>query len=454
MSKPKPKTKPKTKLKRKISKLKTKIKRLKAELNARKIVSEISLLAPPLGFPELPEIRGVTYSAGAAGVKYQGRDDVMLARIEAGSAVAGVFTRSTTRSGSVLDCQVKIAKLQKTNSVAGVLGVVVNSGNSNAFTGKAGDTSVKLISSSAAKVLKTIPENILTSSTGVIGELLPHDKIIYILGDLGVNLSSANGASAANAIMTTDTFAKGASKSVEIDGKTIQIAGFAKGSGMIAPDMATMLVYIFTDAAVTSTALQQIISSENQRTFNAITVDSDTSTSDTLLAFATGAAGNAQITNPDSVDGQKLALALQNVMCELAHLVVKDGEGATKFIEVEVTGAASDESARIVALAIANSPLVKTAAAGEDPNWGRVVMAIGKSGEPADRDKISIYFGDILVAENGWVAHGYKEEIGVDYMKNQDLKISAGLAKGDGTARVWTCDLTHGYIEINADYRS
>ena len=446
--------KPKTKLKRKIRKLKTKIKGLKAELNARKIVSDISPLAPPLGFPVLPEIRGVTYAAGAAGVKYQGRDDVMLARIEAGSAVAGVFTRSATRSGSVLDSQFKLATLQKTNSVSGVLGVVVNSGNSNAFTGEAGDTSVKLISSSAAKVLKTIPENILTSSTGVIGEPLPHDKIIFILGDLGVNLSSANGASAANAIMTTDTFAKGASKSVEIDGKTIQIAGFAKGSGMIAPDMATMLVYIFTDAAVTSTTLQQIISSENQLTFNAITVDSDTSTSDTVLAFATGAAGNAQITNPDSVDGQKLALALHNVMRELAHLVVKDGEGATKFIEVEVTGAASDESAQIVALAIANSPLVKTAAAGEDPNWGRVVMAIGKSGEPADRDKISIYFGDILVAENGWVAHGYTEDIGVAYMKNQDLKISAGLGKGDGTARVWTCDLTHRYIDINADYRS
>ncbi|MDG1009860.1 MAG: bifunctional glutamate N-acetyltransferase/amino-acid acetyltransferase ArgJ [Amylibacter sp.] len=446
--------KSKAKLKHKISKLKTKIRGLKAELNTRKADTGISPLAPALGFPTLPEINGVTYAAGAAGVKYQERDDVMLARIEAGSAVAGVFTRSATRSGSVLDCQVKLAALQKTNTVADALGVVVNSGNSNAFTGKAGDTSVEFISSSAAKVLKTRPENVLTSSTGVIGELLPHDKIISILDDLNVNLSPTNGAAAARAIMTTDTFAKGVSRSVEIDGKTILISGFAKGSGMIAPDMATMLVYIFTDAAVTSSVLQQIISSENRRTFNAITVDSDTSTSDTLLAFATGAAGNTQIIGVDGVDSQKFASALHDVMRDLAHLVVKDGEGATKFIEVEVTGAVSDDSAHTVALAIANSPLVKTAAAGEDPNWGRVVMAIGKSGEPADRDKISINFGNILVAEKGWVSPRYTEDAGSTYMKNRNLKISVGLGMGDGTAQVWTCDLTHGYIKINADYRS
>lgn len=446
--------KSKAKLKHKVSKLKTKIRGLKAELNTRKADTGISPLAPALGFPTLPEINGVTYAAGAAGVKYRERDDVMLARIEAGSAVAGVFTRSATRSGSVLDCQVKLAALQKTNTVAGALGVVVNSGNSNAFTGKAGDTSVELISSSAAKVLKTRPENVLTSSTGVIGELLPHDKIISILDDLNVNLSPTNGVAAARAIMTTDTFAKGADRSVEIDGKTIQISGFAKGSGMIAPDMATMLVYIFTDAAVTSSVLQQIISSENKLTFNAITVDSDTSTSDTLLAFATGAAGNTQIIGVDGVDSQKLASALHDVMRDLAHLVVKDGEGATKFIEVEVTGAISDDSAQTVALAIANSPLVKTAAAGEDPNWGRVVMAIGKSGEPADRDKISIKFGNILVAEKGWVSPSYTEDAGSTYMKNQNLKISVGLGMGNGTSQVWTCDLTHGYIKINADYRS
>jgi len=446
--------KPKAKLKRKISKLKKKIKGLKAELNTQPALPTVSPLAPSAGFPTLPEIGGVTFAAGAAGVKYQGRDDVMLAQIAAGSAVAGVFTRSATRSGPVLDCQAKLAELQKTDTVADVMGVVVNSGNSNAFTGKTGDASVEFVSASAASVLKTKPQNILTSSTGVIGEPLPHDKIIAVLGELSANLSPANAPIAAGAILTTDTFAKGSAHSVEIGGKPIQIAGFAKGSGMIAPDMATMLVYIFTDAAVTSSALQHMISAQNQTTFNAITVDSDTSTSDTLLAYATGAAGNAQITDPDRPEGQKLGAALHQVMRELAHLVVKDGEGATKFIEVAVTGASSDASAQTVALAIANSPLVKTAAAGEDPNWGRVVMAVGKSGEPADRDKISIHFGDILVAENGWVSPDYTEDAGVAYMKNQELKISTDLGIGTGTAQVWTCDLTHGYITINADYRS
>ena len=254
--------------------------------------------------------------------------------------------------------------------------------------------------------------------------------------------------------MTTDTFPKGATGTVAVDGKTITIAGFAKGSGMIAPDMATMLVYIFTDANITSTALQQILSAENTKTFNAITVDSDTSTSDTLLTFATGAAGNTQITDPSSPDGQAFATALHTVMRDLAHLVVKDGEGATKFIEIAVTGAQSDASAQTVALAIANSPLVKTAAAGEDPNWGRVVMAVGKSGEPADRDKISIHFGDILVAEQGWVSPSYTEDAGVAYMKQDTLCIATDLGIGEGSAKVWTCDLTHGYITINADYRS
>ncbi|WGI22021.1 bifunctional glutamate N-acetyltransferase/amino-acid acetyltransferase ArgJ [Amylibacter sp. IMCC11727] len=446
--------KSKAKLKSKIKKLKQKIKRLRADLHTASSTPAISPLAPPSGFPALPEIGGVTYAAGAAGVKYQDRDDVMLAHVAAGSAVAGVFTRSATRSGPVLDCQAKLANLQKTDTVSGALGVVVNSGNSNAFTGKAGDESVGFVSASAAKSLKTKPENILTSSTGVIGEPLPHDKIIAVLDDLAANQSPTNGQAAAAAIMTTDTFAKGSAKTININDKPINIAGFAKGSGMIAPDMATMLVYIFTDAAVTSPALQQMISAENQRTFNAITVDSDTSTSDTLLAFATGAAGNDMISDATSDDGQTLAAALHDVMRDLAHLVVKDGEGATKFIEVAVTGATSDESAQTVALAIANSPLVKTAAAGEDPNWGRVVMAVGKSGEPADRDKISIHFGDILVAENGWVSPNYTEAAGVAYMKNQDLKISTDLGIGNGSAQVWTCDLTHGYITINADYRS
>lgn len=442
------------KLKRKVSKLKKKIKGLKADLQSGSTASSISPLAPVDGFPALPDIGGVTFAAGAAGVKYKNRTDVMLAHIAAGSAVAGVFTRSSTRSAPVLDCQAKLAELQKTDVVVDALGVVVNSGNSNAFTGQVGMKSVDFVCAAAAKVLNTDAKNILTSSTGVIGQPLPHDRITAILGDLSQKLSPSQGADAAAAIMTTDTFPKGVVATVEIDGKQVNIAGFAKGSGMIAPDMATMLVYLFTDASVTSSAFQAMISTHNKTTFNAITVDSDTSTSDTLLAFATGAAGNTQITDADSADGQKLGAALQGVMRALAHLVVKDGEGATKFIEVAVTGAADDASAQIVALAIANSPLVKTAVAGEDPNWGRVVMAVGKSGEPADRDKITIHFGDILVAENGWVSPAYTEEQGVAYMKQQDLRIATDLGIGAGAATVWTCDLTHGYITINADYRS
>jgi glutamate N-acetyltransferase/amino-acid N-acetyltransferase len=441
------------KLKNKIQKLKQRIQILKGQ-TAAPSGPAVSPLAPAGGFPTLPEIGGVTFCAGAAGIKRTDRTDVMLAHVAANSAVAGVFTRSSTRSAPVLDCQAKLAKLQKTDVVSTPIGVVVNSGNSNAFTGSVGVKSVNLICETAAKFLKTSEKNILTSSTGVIGQPLPHDKIIAILDDLTANLSPTNGADAAAAIMTTDTFPKGAVHTVEIDDKQINIAGFAKGSGMIAPDMATMLVYIFTDAAVTSAAFQQMISSENKTTFNSITVDSDTSTSDTLLAFATGAAGNTRITDANSADGEKLTAALHVVMLELAHLVVKDGEGATKFVEVAVTGAATDASAQIVALAIANSPLVKTAIAGQDPNWGRVVMAVGKSGEPADRDRISIHFGDILVAENGWVSPSYTEQQGVEYMKHQNLRIATDLGIGDGHARVWTCDLTHGYITINADYRS
>ncbi len=446
--------KTKAKLKNKISKLKKKVKGLKAELKAQPAVSTVSPLAPSEGFPALPEIGGVTFAAGAAGVKYKNRTDVMLARVAEGSAVAGVFTRSSTRSAPVLDCQAKLVELQKTDVVGAAMGVVVNSGNSNAFTGQVGAKSVEFVCSAAAETLGISAGNVLTSSTGVIGQPLPHDRITAVLGDLAKGLDPSRGEEAAQAIMTTDTFPKGVKASVEIDGKQVNIAGFAKGSGMIAPDMATMLVYIFTDAAITSSAFQALISDHNKTTFNAITVDSDTSTSDTLLAFATGAAGNARISDAQSAEGQKLGAALQSVMRDLAHLVVKDGEGATKFVEVAVTGAADDASAQIVALAIANSPLVKTAVAGEDPNWGRVVMAVGKSGEPADRDKIAIRFGDILVAENGWVSPDYTEQQGVDYMKQQDLRIATDLGIGDGAATVWTCDLTHGYITINADYRS
>lgn len=427
---------------------------LRAELAALKSKAppKVSPLAPPEGFPALPPIDGVRFSAAAARVKYRGRTDVMLAEVAPGSAVAGVFTRSATRSAPVLDCQAKLAELHRHPVTDAPLAIVVNSGNSNAFTGRAGDDSVARICDTAAGVLGTRPSHVLTASTGVIGERLPDGRITDVLSELGATLDAAQAEGAARAIMTTDTFPKGASAEVQIDGKTVRVAGFAKGSGMIAPDMATMLVYIFTDCAITSAALQTLVSRLNAGTFNAITVDSDTSTSDSLVVCATGRAGNQRIEDPDAAGAFETALG--QVMRTLAHLVVRDGEGATKFVEVRVNGAVTDASAHTVAMAIANSPLVKTAIAGEDPNWGRVVMAIGKSGEPADRDRIGIRFGDITVASGGWVDPGYTEEAGAAYMTRDEIVIETDLGMGDGAAVVWTCDLTHQYITINADYRS
>jgi len=402
----------------------------------------VSPLAPA-AFPDLPVISGVRFSTCAAGVKYQGRDDVMLAVLAPGTAIAGVFTKSQTRAAPVLDCQKKIG----TPSDAGAA-ILVNSGNANAFTGHLGQSSVQEIVDSLSTVTGVPAQRIFTSSTGVIGEPLPHDRIVAKLDELNDALSDTGAQAAAGAIMTTDTFPKGAARQVTIDGTPVSIAGFAKGSGMIAPDMATMLVYIFTDARVEQGALQSTLGALSDQTFNCITVDSDTSTSDSLLLCATGASGVDATGNPAFRD------ALHAVMLDLAQQVVRDGEGATKFVEIRVTGATSDRDAKTHGLAIANSPLVKTAIAGEDPNWGRVVMAIGKSGAPADRDTLSIRFGDILVAENGWVCPDYREDDGAAYMKQQDLVLAVDLGMGDGTATVWTCDLTHGYIEINADYRS
>ena len=404
----------------------------------------VSPLAPK-SFPRLPVIDGVRFASIAAGVRYGGRTDVMLAQLAPGTAIAGVFTKSATRSAAVLDCQ---AKISAGNSDAAAA-IIVNSGNANAFTGKNGTQATYAVTKAVAQTLDLPESRVFSSSTGVIGEPLPHDRITAKLDALAKSLSAGAIENAANAIRTTDTFAKGAGGSVEIDGQTVRIAGIAKGSGMIAPDMATMLVYIFTDARIDQPVLQSMVSALNKKTFNCITVDSDTSTSDTLLVAATGASG-VQVTET-SIPFME---ALRNVMLDLAHQVVRDGEGATKFVEVAVTGAASDDEAKIHALSIANSPLVKTALAGEDPNWGRVVMAIGKSGARADRDAISIWFGDILVAREGWVDPGYDEEKAAKYMKNQELTISVDLGLGGGTAHVWTCDLTHGYISINADYRS
>lgn len=402
----------------------------------------ISPLAPN-AFPKLPQIDGVRFAAAKAGVKYQDRYDVMLAQLDPGSSVAGVFTRSATRSANVLDCQAKVGADADQGAA-----FIVNSGNSNAFTGRAGEGSVAAICDAVASATGLSADRVFTSSTGVIGERLPHDRITAKVDELVSDLSADAIEPAAQAIMTTDTFPKGSGTEIEIGGKTVKIAGIAKGSGMIAPDMATMLVYIFTDAKIARADLQTLLSELTDQTFNNITVDSDTSTSDTLLLGATGASG-VDVTGNDT-----FAQALREVMLDLAHLVVRDGEGASKFITVQVTGAASDQDARTHAMAIANSPLVKTAAAGEDPNWGRVVMAIGKSGAQADRDLLSIRFGDVLVAEKGWVAESYREEDGVAHMKQPEITIHVDIGLGEGAATVWTCDLTHAYISINADYRS
>ncbi|MFO7757695.1 MAG: bifunctional glutamate N-acetyltransferase/amino-acid acetyltransferase ArgJ [Roseovarius sp.] len=402
-----------------------------------------SPLAPP-AFPDLPEIAGVRFATAAAGVGYAGRDDVMLAELAPGTAMAGVFTRSATRSAAVLDCQDKIG-----GTPEGGAAILVNSGNANAFTGRRGTDSVAAVTAAVAGELGVAQARVFSSSTGVIGEPLAHERITQRLEDLCAALSPHGIEAAAQAIGTTDTYPKGAGTTVMIDAQPVHIAGIAKGSGMIAPDMATMLVYIFTDAEIDQQVLQDTVSALNRSTFNCITVDSDTSTSDMLLVAATGAS-RVRVTenNVSFMEG------LWRVMLDLAHQVVRDGEGATKFIEISVTGAASDAEAHVHAKAIANSPLVKTAMAGEDPNWGRIVMAVGKSGARADRDLLAIWFGDDLVARDGYVSPEHDEDRAAAYMKNDEIVIHVDLGLGGGTARVWTCDLTHGYIDINADYRS
>lgn len=398
----------------------------------------------PAQFPALPNVAGVRFGTLAAGIKYQNRPDVMLAELAPGTSIAGVFTQSATRSAAVLDCQKKLG-LPAAEGAA----ILVNSGNANAFTGHRGMASVAALSKALADQLELSESRVFTASTGVIGEPLPHEKISTRMPELISDLDADGIGMAARAIMTTDTYPKGASAQVETSSGPVNIVGIAKGSGMIAPDMATMLAYIFTDAQIEQAELQGLLSSLNEVTFNAITVDSDTSTSDTLILAATGASGHrVSAQNAAFVEG------LHQVMRDLAHQVVRDGEGAHKFIEIRLTGAASDKDAKQHAKAIANSPLVKTALAGEDPNWGRIVMALGKSGAAAERDLIKIWLGDILVAEQGWVAASYSEEQGAAYMKNAELVIAVDLGMGSGAATIWTCDLTHDYISINADYRS
>ena len=439
---------------------KSKAKALKAELKGHRSESKalpaetptkkpkiVSPLAPSQ-FPKLPLIAGVEFAAVEAGVRYQNRKDVMLVRLAPGTAVAGAFTRSTTRSGCVRDCQQKLSMSVPRNAGAAI---IVNSGNSNAFTGKVGDKAVAEVAGSVAAALGLLPSRVFSSSTGVIGEPLPFERITAKVPELAAALREDAIEMAAHAMMTTDTFPKGAMATVQGDGGVIQIAGIAKGSGMIAPDMATMLVYIFTDAKMTATALQKMVARNMDATFNSITVDSDTSTSDTLLVAATGLSQAAPVVGSVA---KEFEAALRSVMTDLAHQVIRDGEGATKFVEIRVSGAADAADAQRVAMAVANSPLVKTAIAGQDPNWGRIVAAIGKSGAMADRDRLTIKFGDIVVAKNGWRNPSYKEEDGATYMLQSDLVISIDMGLGRAKRSVWTCDLTNRYVEINADYRS
>ncbi len=404
----------------------------------------ISPLACP--FPTMPPIPGVTLRVARAGYKDWGRCDLTYVELAENTVVAGVFTRNVCCSSEV--------ELGRANLAQGsARALVVNAGNSNAFTGYRGREAVEQIMAQVAEHLGCAPQQVFVSSTGVIGVPLPKDKARAGIA-AALIAQPSDWLDAAQTIGTTDTFAKGATATAVVDGKTVTLSAIIKGSGMIAPDMATMLGYIFTDCAITPGFLQQLLSQANTRTFSCITVDSDTSTSDTVLAFATGAAGNAELTGFDSPGADAFAAALQDVCLQLAQLVVRDGEGAQKFIAITVSGATSDESARKVGLAIANSPLVKTAIAGEDANWGRVVMAVGKAGEPADRDRLSIGFGGTWAARDGQPLAYYDEAPVAEHLRGNDISIEVDLGLGDGRATVWTCDLTHGYISINADYRS
>ncbi len=400
----------------------------------------------PAAFPALPAIAGVTLRVARARYKNWDRCDLTYVELDAGTSVAGVTTQSKCPSPEVEWCRDAIPMGQ-------ARAVVVNAGNANAFTGHRGRAAVEAIAAKVANHLSCQPSDIFVSSTGVIGVPLPIDKAEAGL-DAAFVASPCGWEDAANTIGTTDTYAKGAHVSAMIGDTRVDLVGIIKGSGMIAPDMATMLGYIFTDAAIDPALLQQMLSAANKRTFSCITVDSDTSTSDTVLAFATGKAGNAPLASMDDAGADAFAAALSDLCRQLAHLVVRDGEGASKFIEITVEAAESDASAHRIALSIANSPLVKTAIAGEDANWGRVVMAVGKAGEPAERDKLAIRFGATQVAAGGLALDGYDEAPVAAHLKGQDIVIGVDIGLGEGRATVWTCDLTHGYISINADYRS
>lgn len=403
----------------------------------------------PEAHPNLPPIDGVRLATAQAGIRYRDRTDLLLVRFDPAAAVAGVFTTSRCASAPV---EWDRARLPGGKARA----LVVNSGNANAFTGMKGRQAVQVSAEAAAAALGCDAEEVFLASTGVIGEPLDPAPFAAHLGRLAEEERPGACLDAARAIMTTDTYPKLATRTMQADGGEIILHGIAKGAGMIAPDMATMLSFIFTDASIAAAELQAALADAMPGSFNAITIDSDTSTSDTVLAFATGAAGRRGV-SPLSAGSEALGSfqsAMKDLCRDLAHQVVRDGEGLTKFVEVSVSGAASDQSAKRIAQAIANSPLVKTALAGEDANWGRVVMAVGKAGEPADRDRLSIRFGEHRVAYLGERDPSYSEQAVSDYMKKPDLVIGVDVGIGEGRAVIWTCDLTAEYVAINADYRS
>ena len=411
--------------------------------------TQISPLAPATA-PSLPEIAGVRLATAQAGIRYQGRTDVLYVALDEGTQAAGVFTRSRCPSAPVDWCRAAL------DAKAGARALVVNSGNANAFTGLKGREAVTLTAQIAGRAAECPPEAVMIASTGVIGEPLDATKFEGVLADCAARAVPGAEAwtEAAQAIMTTDTFPKLATRTAEIGGRTVTINGIAKGAGMIAPDMATMLSFVFTDAALPQAVLQDLLGKGTKKSFNCVTVDGDTSTSDTLLLFATGAAGNESIAHADDPRLDNFRAALDDLLVELAQLVARDGEGARKLVTVRVEGAESDASAHRIAMSIANSPLVKTAVAGEDANWGRVVMAVGKAGEPADRDRLAIWFGDVRVAVQGARDPDYSEEAASAVMREPEITVRVDLGLGQGTARVWTCDLTKAYVEINGDYRS
>ena len=404
----------------------------------------------PKAFPALPPIAGLQLATHAAGIRYDARADLFLAVVAHGSTVAGTFTQSLCPSAPVDWCRRILADGDGTARA-----VVCNSGNANAFTGRAGETAAAHTAELIGEELGIDPDRVYLASTGVIGETLPEDALTAGLPQLVAGLDAANARTwedAAAAIRTTDTFSKGAAARVE--GTAAHIAGIAKGSGMIAPDMATMLAFVFTDLAVAPDILQGALSRSVARSFNRITVDSDTSTSDTVLLFATGEQIDDEIVSVDDDRHNDFQDALDEVMVDLAHQIVRDGEGATKFVEVHVSGAASDEAAEIIAFSIGNSPLVKTALAAADANWGRIVMAVGKAGQAADRDRLAIWIGPEQAARNGVVHPDYSEDRATEHLRQRDVRLHVDVGVGAGESTIWTCDLTHGYIEINAGYRT